>query len=165
MNQYIFWGISTVVMIAVGVIAFFLKRTLDDVVKTNDKNAEHMQKVEDDFKNYKVDNKVEFQNTINLFIDKLDALKKDVTSQIDSIEEKNIGKINKLEDSLKEIADKFYDFKEQVAKTYTKNEDFSSYTRDLDQKLDRISSGVNKISGILEGEKNAINRCNYKADI
>lgn len=165
MQQYIFWGITTAVMIGIGIIGFFLKRTLDDVVKTNEKNALHMQKVEDDFNTYKVDNKVEFQETINMFIEKLDALKKEVTSQIESIEEKNLCKITKLEESLKEYADKFYDFKEQVAKTYTKNEDFSSYTRDLDQKLDRISSGVNKISGILEGERNALNRCNYKTDI
>lgn len=76
-------------------------------------------------------------------------LQKTISSKIDSLADNTEKRLSKFAEDQGNLEKELYKFKEDVAKNYTKQEDFSSQTRDINNKLDSISAGMNKIMGQL----------------
>lgn len=89
------------------------------------------------------------KRTLVKFEESQAQLSKSIGDKIDLLSERNDKQMAKLADDQSNLEKEFYAFKENVAKNYTKQEDFSSQTRDINKKLDNISAGMNKIFGQL----------------
>lgn len=89
------------------------------------------------------------KRTLIKFEESQAQLQKNIGDKIDSLSDRNDKQMTKLADDQSKLEKEFYEFKENVAKNYTRQEDFSSQTRDINKKLDNISAGMNKIIGQL----------------
>lgn len=130
MNEWIFWLVTAGVGLAISTVGFFIKRTLDNL-ETNQKNLSKQM----------LDFQAEQTKSTEAFQEKI----------LDKIETKNEG----LNDKIDQVSNDLLKFKEHVALNYTKQEDFTSETRDINQKLDKVYASTSKIEGMLENMKGA----------
>lgn len=77
-------------------------------------------------------------------------LSKTIGDKIDKMAKNTEERLSEFAEDQKNLEKELYKFKEDVAKNYTKQEDFASQTRDINNKLDNISAGMNKIIGQLD---------------
>lgn len=115
-------------------VGFFIKRTLNKIESNQTKTFEAIQKSE-----------IESEERYEKFADT-------ISEKLDKFADKTDKQINRIADDQSRLEKEFYEFKENVAKNYTKQEDFSSQTRDINKKLDNISAIMNKIEGKIDGK-------------
>lgn len=90
------------------------------------------------------------KRTLSKSEENLEKLSETISKKIDNMANKTDERLDKFAEDQEKLKKEFYDFKADVASNYTKQEDFSSQTRDLNIKLDSISAGMNKIIGQLD---------------
>lgn len=126
-------------------VGFFLKRTLNKI-ETNQNNM---------FETIKANEKNNVDRYTKLASEneeRYDKFSDDIGKKLDKFADKTDKQIAKIADDQSKLEKEFYEFKENVAKNYTKQEDFSSQTRDINKKLDNISAVMNKIEGKIDGK-------------
>ncbi|GMQ61186.1 MULTISPECIES: hypothetical protein [Vallitalea] len=154
MEKYIFDVIMVVVGLLVSGNTYFMKRTLNNFEKKQGNNSNKIEELEGNFNNYKLNNNKEteegFKKLIDTINSKMDMVQKEITAKIDTIESKNENQVRRLQEQQEKLSKEIYTFREHVARNYTKQEDFSSETRDINKKLDSVYGVVKNIEGFLQ---------------
>ncbi len=141
------WGsinlLDFIVTGGMGLIIFFLKRSLNQFEISIKENKEEIEKQRTEFVNYKLNSLKELQEV-------MENQTKTISNLITTNNQHLENKLVEVERDVKVIEKEFNSFKQYVATSYTKQEDFSATTRDVNKKLDEVYGAVKELSGLLK---------------